>query len=245
MASIRWVRPDFTVSANSSALRLERRREPVERGQQVVDDGERRGDVDAGREGVVAALRGVDVVVGVDLDAGLRGQRRDHLVGVHVGAGARPGLEDVDGELPVVRPVDHGVGGGHDGLRLLVAYDAQRGVDGRGGRLDVGQRLDVPGLQREAADREVLDRALGLGPPQCVARHLDLAHGVVLGACLVHPTTVPTAVEAPTPARQLVAVSPDVAPAPDHPAACGRGAVMLSGSHPARRSLPSRPVVGG
>ena len=62
----------------------------------------------------------------------------------------------------------------------------QRGVGARGGRLDVRQRLDVPGLERQAADREVLDRALGLGPPEGVARHLDLAHGVVLGACLAH-----------------------------------------------------------
>ena len=40
-------------------------------------------------------------------------------------------------------------------------------------------------LQGGAADREVLDGALGLGPPQGVGGHLDLAHGVVLGAEVV------------------------------------------------------------
>ena len=78
------------------------------------------------------------------------------------------------------------------GLRLLVGDHAEAGVGGRGGRLDVRQRLDVAGLEGQAADREVLDRPLGLGPPEGVARHLDLAHGVVLGACLAHAVTVPS-----------------------------------------------------
>jgi hypothetical protein len=167
-------------------LGLERGRQPVEGGEEVLDHGEGRRHVDARRERVVAALRGVHVVVGVDLDPGLRGERRDDLVGVHVGAGARPGLEDVDGELAVVGALHDGVRSGDDGLRLVVAHDAEGGVGRRGGCLDMGQRLDVPGLQGQATDREVLDRALGLGPPQGVARHLDLAHGVVLDACLVH-----------------------------------------------------------
>ncbi len=49
-------------------------------------------------------------------------------------------------------------------------------------RLDQRQRVDEARLQRGAADREVLDRALGLRPPQGLPRHLDLAHAVVLGA---------------------------------------------------------------
>jgi hypothetical protein len=43
----------------------------------------------------------------------------DHLVGVHVGAGARPGLEDVDRELVVVLAVGNLGGGDDDRARLL------------------------------------------------------------------------------------------------------------------------------
>ena len=57
-------------------------------------------------------------------------------------------------------------------------------VRGRG-RLDPGQRVDQRRLERLAADREVLDRALGLRPPQGVLRDPDLAHGVVLDAVVV------------------------------------------------------------
>ena len=42
------------------------------------------------------------------------GERRDHLVGVHVGAGARAGLEDVDRELVVVLGRRRPRGGGRD-----------------------------------------------------------------------------------------------------------------------------------
>ena len=63
----------------------------------------RRRHVDRRREHVVRRLRGVDMVVGVDRAAEpLRRQVGQHLVGVHVGAGARTGLEHVDGE--VARP---------------------------------------------------------------------------------------------------------------------------------------------
>ncbi len=54
--------------------------------------------------------------------------------------------------------------------------------DPRRGGLDQPERVDQPRLEGGAADREVLDRALGLRPPQRVARHLDLAHAVVLDA---------------------------------------------------------------
>ena len=50
----------------------------------------------ARREDVVGRLAHVDVVVRV---RALAGERRDHLVGVHVRGGARAGLEDVDREL--------------------------------------------------------------------------------------------------------------------------------------------------
>ena len=56
VASIRWVRPDFTTPANSVGLGLQRGGQHVERGQQVLDDGAASAAtwIDGG-EGVVAA----------------------------------------------------------------------------------------------------------------------------------------------------------------------------------------------
>ena len=63
-------------------------------------------------------LRGVDVVVrdGPCGPSAARGQRREHLVGVHVRAGAGAGLEHVDRELGVVLAGGDRVGGRRDRL---------------------------------------------------------------------------------------------------------------------------------
>ena len=45
---------------------------------------------------------------------------------------------------------DDRVGGVDDGLRLLVADHAEGAVGGRGGGLDVRERLDVAGLEASA-----------------------------------------------------------------------------------------------
>ena len=111
VASIRWVRPDFTSPENSSALARRLSCEDGERGLQVLDDRLRGGDVDRRREGVVARLAGVDVVVGVDVGAGAGGEAGEHLVHVHVGAGARAGLEDVDREVVEVLARGDAAGG--------------------------------------------------------------------------------------------------------------------------------------
>ena len=63
--------------------------------------------------------------------------------------------------------------------------DAELAVDLGGGRLDPADRVDERWLDRGAADREVLDGTLGLGPPERLAGHPDLAHAVVLDAEVV------------------------------------------------------------
>jgi hypothetical protein len=63
-----------------------------------VDELVERCQVHGRGEDVVRGLAHVDVVVGMDI---LAGQRRQHLVRVHVGGGPRAGLEDVDRELVV------------------------------------------------------------------------------------------------------------------------------------------------
>ena len=82
-------------------------------------------------------------------------------------------------------------GGGLDGPGRIGVEHAELAVDPGRGRLDLADRVDQRRLDRRTADREVLDRPLRLGPPEGVARHLDLAHGVVLGPELGHPATYP------------------------------------------------------
>ena len=75
-----------TGSGTSSNMNMN---EVLERRDDVLDDGRRSRDVHRGRHRVVARLRGVDVVVGVDRPAHrLRRQVGDDLVRVHVRAGA-------------------------------------------------------------------------------------------------------------------------------------------------------------
>ena len=54
--------------------------------------------------------------------------------------------------------------------RCSAVIDVEVGVGAGGGGLDPGEGVDQRGRQRPAADREVLDRALGLRPPQRVGR---------------------------------------------------------------------------
>ena len=171
----------------------------LQRRHQVVDDRARGRDVDRGREDVVGRLRRVDVVVGVHAATeALGGQSGDDLVGVHVARRARPGLEDVDGEVLVPVAAGDLVGGGDDGVGDVAVEHTQLGVDGRGRRLDAGKRLDVGPLERRTADREVLDRALCLGAPLGVLGNAHLAHRVVLDPeVVVGHALIPTSPPAP------------------------------------------------
>ena len=157
------MRPDLTRSANSSALRVERRGEPVERGQQVVADLVERGEVDRRREDVVRGLAHVDVVVGMGAVAGEVG---DHLVRVHVRRGARAGLEDVDRELVVVLAGGDRVAGGGDPLGDVGVEQPELGVGpGRRG-LDPAEPVNDRRRDRLAGDGEVGDRLVGLAAPE-------------------------------------------------------------------------------
>ena len=166
-------------------LRRERLVEVLQRRDEIGDRGLGGGDVRGRREGVVGRLRHVDVVVGVDLDAVVLGDARDDLVGVHVGAGARAGLEHVDGEFPVVLAVGDLGRGGHDGVGLLRVEQPEVLVDLRARGLEQTHRTDLRPFEGTSRDGEVLDGALGLGTPECIHGNADLAHGVVLDAELV------------------------------------------------------------
>ena len=82
--------------------------------QQRGPDPLHRGDMHDGREHVIRRLTVIDVVVRVDgllrpdhAARDLNGPVGDHLIGVHVGLGARPGLKHDQRELVVELAFDH------------------------------------------------------------------------------------------------------------------------------------------
>ena len=177
--------------AKAFGLGVERGVEVPQRRNEVVRHLFGARDVHRRGVGVVRGLAHIDVVVGVDglfrahhPAQHLDGAVGDHLIGVHVGLGAGPGLphhqREVVAELAVdhlLRGFDDGVGdGGVElaevavGLGASALDDAERAHD--------RQRLPLP------ADLEVAERALGLGAPVAVGRHVDRAEGVGFGAGL-------------------------------------------------------------
>ena len=192
VASCRWVRPILTTSANASAFAASVSRRRSTPGTSASSICSTDGDVHRGRERVVGRLAPVDVVVRVHrrlrptLAAGeLDRAVGDHLVGVHVDLRARPGLEHDEREVVVERrrrsprrrrgTISSTFSGGSCpsspfAMRRALLQDAERADHGTG----EAEPVD--------ADREVLDRPLGLRPPVTVGRHLDRPHRVGLGA---------------------------------------------------------------
>ena len=152
------------------------------------------GDVHDGREGVVAGLPQVHVVVGMDGPAAappgagqLVGAVGDHFVGVHVALRAGAGLEDDQGELGVEGAVDDLLSGARDELGLVLRQQAELRVGARRRQLEDAERADhrPPPAEPVGADGEVLHGALRLRAPVVPGRDAHLAHAVVLDAPLV------------------------------------------------------------
>ena len=122
--------------------------------QQLVQAPER-AQADGGGDGIVGGLGHVDVVVGVDTvfaqltTQDLGGAVGNDLVGVHVVAGAGPGLEGIDDKLVVPAAVDDFLGGLDDGVGALGVEQTQVAVDFGSGALDHRHRPDegAPGAQ--------------------------------------------------------------------------------------------------
>ncbi len=171
-------------------LRGEAAVEALQSGKQPHVDGARRGDVHRRREAVVRRLAQIDMVVGMDgaLAAALPGQDLvgtpgDHFVGVHVRLGAGAGLPDDERELVVMRAR-------RDLARGRLHRLAEPGVEVAGARIDSRRGLldetqGVNDLARHRflrAEREILDRPLGLRAPIAIAGNVDVAEAVALGA---------------------------------------------------------------
>jgi hypothetical protein len=115
--------PDLDDRCEFPALRLQRRREAVERGNHVHAERARRGNVHRRGEHVVGRLAEIDVVVGMQqaLRAALAAEQLggavgQHLVGVHVRLRAGARLPDHQRELLVVPAREHLVGGARQRL---------------------------------------------------------------------------------------------------------------------------------
>lgn len=172
-------------------------------GEKAGVDGDCRGEVHRGREGVVGRLAGVDVVVGVDaafvvdvfeVFGGADGlvlleadEVGDDLVDVHIGGCAAAGLVDVDGEVfgeaaKAGQAVVDFVAGFDDGLGAVFVEAAELVIDGGAGGLEDGVGLDDFFGDGAARDGEVEDGTLGGGAVEGVGRDLHFAHGVFFGA---------------------------------------------------------------
>ncbi len=155
---------------------------------QPVQERDRR-QAQRGGEGVVGALVEVDVVQRRDAVVGaerlaeqLQGAVGQHLVDVHVGAGAGAALQAVDDDLGRERAFGQLAAGVLDGVRLGVVAGprSERAVGARAGELDHAEGARELRVYRLARQREVLERALGVRAVQALRRHGDLAEQVAL-----------------------------------------------------------------
>ncbi len=153
-------------------------REVMQRGQQLFVQQQRRADVDRGRNDIVAALPHVDMIVGMHRQARARGQVSDHLVGVHVGTGARTGLKHVDRKLRVVRAAGHLLRSALNGLGDVAREQPQLRIGGRGGPLDQRDGANEATRQGQSADGKILDGTLRLRAPQRLGGDIQFTHAV-------------------------------------------------------------------
>src|SRR5579862_6608060 len=128
-----------------------------QRGEKTRVDGDRRGDVDSGRNYVVTGLTAIDVIVLMSRLPGTRGQARDHFIRIHVGRGTASGLEDIDHELGIVVAARNGFSGGFDRGGLRGRQLAELGIRSSGSGFDQSESVDKLALKSQAADGEIFD----------------------------------------------------------------------------------------
>ena len=133
----------------------------------------------------------VDVVVGVDVvvvaaraSADLERAVRDDLVHVHVEARAGTALQHVYGELVGERAVLDLFARLLDRLGLARVDQPEFSVRDRAGSLDDGVGADERPMRavRNAAHREILDRALRMDAPIHVLGHFECPYTIMLDA---------------------------------------------------------------
>src|SRR5579883_286422 len=146
--------------------------------------------MNGGRNDIVRGLAEVDVVVGVYLARTTRtaeqfaGAVSDHLVGVHVGRGARTRLKNIDHELVIKLAINHFLRGLHDSLRNLGINQAEVRIDLGGGLFDLSQGADELTREAKIADRKIQHGALRTRAIICVSGNAHLSHRIAFDARL-------------------------------------------------------------
>lgn len=116
----------------------------------------------------------------------------DDFVQIHIAAGARAGLEDIDWKLIRVLARDNRGGGLGDGLAACRIEFAQLDIGSGGGLFDQRKRLYHYRRQAQRADFEIIECALGLRLVKRVYRNFDPAHAVAYTDFFVTHIAVPT-----------------------------------------------------
>ena len=160
---------------------------------QIVPDRFSDGDMDCCRDHIVLGLAHIHMIIGVDrfpetdrLSHNLTHAIRDHLVGVHVRACARTGLEDVDRKVAVQFSFYYLLRGLNDETAALLVESLKIPICLRGRPLDESERTNEWTTEPIPAHREIEDCTLGRRAIQRISRHLHSAHGIFFGAGCLH-----------------------------------------------------------
>ena len=145
-----------------------------------MQGGDRR-DMQSGGEGVVGALRQIDMVVGMEQRLPSLGVAHvgDDLVAVHVGLGAAACLPDRQGKLFCQLPGPDGLAGGLNQLVPACVQGAQAVVGGGAGLLQDAKGVDQVRGHLLLSNGKVFKAPLGLGAPEFVRGNRDFTHGVM------------------------------------------------------------------
>ena len=124
----------------------------------------------------------------------------DHLVGVHVGRGAGPGLEHVYDKLIVPDVIGDLLCRLTDRFGQLAIQQSKIGVYFSRGTLDRAEGGDERRVSAVAADGEILHRARCLHPVIGIRGHLFLAQRISLDPHIrpLHPVSLPHCMAEPS-----------------------------------------------
>ena len=140
---------------------------------------------------VVGALAHVHMIVRMHLEACVAGDTGDHLVDIHIGAGAGAGLVAVYRKLIRVLALNQIFASLGDRIPQIVVEQPQAGI-GLGGRaLDLGNSGNKRLRHQLATDREVFHRALGLSAPERIRRYLYVPEAVGFRSEFAHIPSCP------------------------------------------------------
>jgi len=100
---------------------------------------------------------------------------RDHLVRIHIAAGAGSSLKHIDGEMRIVLAFRNLERGALDRFRQIRRERFQFGVGVCSTPFDQSERSNEGARHTQPADLKIVDCTLGLRPPKCFRGYFQLA----------------------------------------------------------------------